>query len=203
MAANSFSERVKQLRLERKISPEECAKLLDIHRSTLVRYEKGDRFPSFQGLVRIAKLFEVSTDFLLGVSDSRKHDSQKDTRTSIPNLQQSLLQNGQIIPLSPRPILDFKKDSDLLFLQIEGQEYLPAYASGDLLVFKQNLAPQNGDVVLWSRSEKTEIRTFYQRSNGIILVGIAPYAPPEWIENWPPSQSLGILTHVIRSAKQT
>lgn len=202
MDISCFSKRFKRLRLERNLSPEECAKLLDIHRSSIVRYEKGDRFPNFQGLVRIAALFSVTTDFLLGVSDSRNTEPQTDCASAIPSIQQIQLKSGRLVPLSLQPILDFEKASDLLFLRLDGQEYQPTYASGDLLVFKQNLSPQNGDVVLWTRNEKSEIRTFYQRTNGIILVGIAPYAPPEWIESWNPSEAMGVLTHVIRGTKQ-
>ena len=66
-----FPERLRFLRLEKRWTPENFAGMLDSHRSTIVRYEKGDRFPSFETLIRMASLFSVSTDYLLGITDRR------------------------------------------------------------------------------------------------------------------------------------
>lgn len=203
MDENCFARRMRQLRMEKNWSPEECAKLLDIHRSTIVRYEKGDRFPSFQLMVEIARLFMVSTDYLLGLTDRRDEKQLAEPIMGVPVIQPTRLKDGQLTQLPVQRLLDFEKESDLIFLRIEDQKYLPAYSSRDLLVFKRNLLPNNGDIILWSHNRKTEIKTFYQRTNGIILVGIAPYEPPEWIDKWNQSETLGVLTHVIRGIKKT
>lgn len=197
----SFSERLRYLRLENKWTPEECAKLLDIHRSTIVRYEKGDRFPNFQGLIRIAALFSVSTDYLLGITDRRKPQAASNGEYPIAKVKQMQLKDGQLEELAQHPFLDFKKDSDLIFVRITGREYLPNYSSQDLLVFKLDSLPKNGDLILWNRNGRHELRIFHHRSNGIILVGVAPYAPPEWIAEWNQSETAGVLTHVIHGVK--
>jgi transcriptional regulator with XRE-family HTH domain len=190
-----FSSRLRTLRLENKMTPEECAKDLDIHRSTIVRYEKGDRFPNFQGLIKIAERFSVTTDFLLGLSDRRKPQSTDEG--ALLSLSRYQLKEGSLIEQAGRSILEFDKASDLLLVQIEGTDYLPVYSKGDLLVFKRDLTPKNGNIILWKRNNKMDLRTFYKRNTGIILVGIAPYAPPEWISDWHPADSAGTLTHVI------
>lgn len=64
-----FHERVKKLRLERKVSQAEMARVLGIAQSVYARYETGDRKPSYETLVSLAAYFGVSTDYLLGKSD--------------------------------------------------------------------------------------------------------------------------------------
>ncbi len=45
------------------------AKILNIHRATISRYENNQREPDVNTITRIASYFEVSTDWLLGVTD--------------------------------------------------------------------------------------------------------------------------------------
>lgn len=65
-----FSERIKDLRTEKGISQEEIALQLGITRSAYSNYEQGIREPSYDVLVKICSLFEVSSDYLLGLTDS-------------------------------------------------------------------------------------------------------------------------------------
>ncbi len=45
------------------------AETLKIRQQSYARYEAGTAEPSYEMLVLIAKFFEVSADFLLGMSD--------------------------------------------------------------------------------------------------------------------------------------
>jgi len=68
----AFSERLKQLRDEKDMSREELAGHLGMSYSTIAKYETGNRFPDQQTLLKIADIFDVSIDYLLGKSDYRK-----------------------------------------------------------------------------------------------------------------------------------
>lgn len=65
-----FDERLKRLRGIKKKNQQEVADELGISRSTYSGYESGQREPDFDTLRRIADYFEVTTDYLLGVSVS-------------------------------------------------------------------------------------------------------------------------------------
>ncbi|MCL1832382.1 MAG: helix-turn-helix domain-containing protein [Oscillospiraceae bacterium] len=65
----SFQERLKKLRNDNKLSQIEMAKQLHISNSTISSYERGDIAPSIEALKSIAKHFDVSTDYLLCLSD--------------------------------------------------------------------------------------------------------------------------------------
>ena len=64
-----FQERLVELRKERKISQRKMAENLNISQPSYIRYEHGTAEPSLENLVKISKLFDVPTDYLLGVID--------------------------------------------------------------------------------------------------------------------------------------
>ena len=68
--ANLYS-RIRILRKEKNLKQEEAAKLLDLSISTYCRYERGERGPDAPVLWRMADLFGVSIDYLVGRTDTR------------------------------------------------------------------------------------------------------------------------------------
>ena len=61
-----LSERLKRLRQSMHLSQEQLARLLRVDRSTISSYESSVRQPPLDTLSRIADVFGVSTDYLLG-----------------------------------------------------------------------------------------------------------------------------------------
>lgn len=64
-----FSQRLKELREEQGWSLQNLADNLEVSRASVGYYEKGERVPDIEVLVSISKLFNVSTDYLLGLTD--------------------------------------------------------------------------------------------------------------------------------------
>ena len=63
----NFGERIKRLRLEKGLTQEQVAILLQVNRKAVSHYENNLREPSFDILIQMAELYRVSTDYLLGV----------------------------------------------------------------------------------------------------------------------------------------
>lgn len=64
-----FGERLKQLRLERNESQATVAKAINCSQSMIARWEKSECEPTETSIVNTAKYFDVSADYLLGLSD--------------------------------------------------------------------------------------------------------------------------------------
>lgn len=64
-----FQERVKEQRLLYGFTQREMAEKLGISQPSYIRYENGSAEPSQENLVKIAQLFDVSVDYLLGCAD--------------------------------------------------------------------------------------------------------------------------------------
>ncbi len=70
----TFASRLKQLRLDKNLRQEQVAKLIGVNKSAISTYENNTRQPSFDILVRLATLYRVSTDYLLGMTNIRSLD---------------------------------------------------------------------------------------------------------------------------------
>ena len=58
--------KIKELREQKNISMAQAAKELGFPYTTYVNYEKGEREPRSEALIKIAQYFGVSTDYILG-----------------------------------------------------------------------------------------------------------------------------------------
>ena len=68
----AFSERLKLLRQENRYTQREMADTCGIKLRGYQHYEYGQNYPTVLGLIEIAKFFDVSTDYLLGLTDKRE-----------------------------------------------------------------------------------------------------------------------------------
>ena len=64
-----LGKKLKELREERELTQKEVAAALNINAVTYLHYEKSQREPPLSLLADMAKFFDVSVDYLLGLSD--------------------------------------------------------------------------------------------------------------------------------------
>ncbi|RAS75210.1 helix-turn-helix domain-containing protein [Priestia endophytica] len=67
-----LGKRLKELRSSRKLTQTEIAAKLGITRGTYAHYEIDKRQPDYETLKKIAKYYDVNTDYLLGLTDIPK-----------------------------------------------------------------------------------------------------------------------------------
>lgn len=72
-----FDKRLKSLREESGLSQSELAKLVQISKSSINMYERGEREPKFETLEILADYFNVDMNYLLGTSDIRNRYQQE------------------------------------------------------------------------------------------------------------------------------
>ena len=70
----NFGERLKMLRKGQKLTQQELANRLGVAKSVVSYYESGDRFPSYDVLIKIARTFHVTTDYLLDIERNHTID---------------------------------------------------------------------------------------------------------------------------------
>lgn len=64
-----FHERLRELRKQSTYTQKELAEKLGVSTITIRQYEQGTREPNIERILRLALIFNVSTDELLCVSD--------------------------------------------------------------------------------------------------------------------------------------
>ena len=65
-----FSQRMQELRLSKGISRNKLAKDLHIAPVSLAKYEAGIKFPKLTTIVNMAEYYNVSLDYLFGITDN-------------------------------------------------------------------------------------------------------------------------------------
>ena len=64
-----FDQRLKELRIEKQLTQKELADLLSTGQSSISAWERGAREPLAHQLVDLARVFECSVDYLLGLEE--------------------------------------------------------------------------------------------------------------------------------------
>lgn len=67
---NNFGKRLKELREDRNLSMKKLSELVNIGIASISRWEKGLTIVNGDQLIVFAKFFNVTTDYLLGLTDS-------------------------------------------------------------------------------------------------------------------------------------
>lgn len=63
---NIFAQKLKELRTERKITQKKLAEIMRVSSVTISHWENQEQEPCLDDVIKLAYLFNVSTDYLLG-----------------------------------------------------------------------------------------------------------------------------------------
>lgn len=69
-----FGIRLKALRETRNMTQAQLADRLGVAPNSVSAYESGLRYPTYENLVKLARIFHVTTDYLLGLEKRNKLD---------------------------------------------------------------------------------------------------------------------------------
>lgn len=63
--------RLRDLREDKDLTQMECAKIAFISKNSYIRYENGERIPPFDVIVTFAKFYNVSIDYIAGLTNDK------------------------------------------------------------------------------------------------------------------------------------
>lgn len=174
--SNIFSENLKKSRLNSGMKVDEIASSLGVSQQTYYNYESGNREPSIENIVVLAKLFGVSADYLFGMTD--------DTDTKIAPqtpIKESTIKVFEKIPagvedIDTIPYIDeievsktMVEDDSFFGLIISDNSMNPEYFDGDTVVVKKQSFAENGDDVVVSINQgDIQIRRVQKIANDIL-----------------------------------
>lgn len=70
-----LGNKLKTLRLKKELTQQQLADILGVTKSVISAYENGMRYPSYALLIKIARIFHVTTDYLLGLENKNTIDT--------------------------------------------------------------------------------------------------------------------------------
>ncbi len=69
-----MGQKLKALRTEKNLSQKQVAERIGVAVSAVSSYEAGIRYPSYKALIKLAGIYHVSCDYLIGMSNTRNID---------------------------------------------------------------------------------------------------------------------------------
>lgn len=67
-----YYPRMRDLREDMDYTQDQLVEILKMHKTTYTNYEQGKREPPFELIIKLAKLYNVSIDYIAGLTDNPK-----------------------------------------------------------------------------------------------------------------------------------
>ena len=67
-----FAKRIKELRQQRDLTQAALGKMVNVKKQTVTNWEAGNNYPNSDTLIKLTQVFNVSSDYLLGIDDETK-----------------------------------------------------------------------------------------------------------------------------------
>lgn len=179
-----FNERLKTLRIQRKMTQSELAKKIYISQPAYSKYEVGTASPNPETLSKIADALDVSVDYLLG-SDSQP---ARPGYIRIPVL-------GRVaagIPIDAiEDIIDWEDisaeaagDGEYFGLQIKGHSMEPKISDGDVVIVRRQPDVDSGDIaVVLVNGDDATVKRIKKSPQGVTLIPSNPAYEPMYYTN--------------------
>lgn len=83
-----LNQRIRAVRLSRNMSQVDLAKLIGVTKQSVSNWENDNIQPSIEILIKLAKVFSVSADYLLGLDDKQYIEVNGLSEQEIAHVQQ-------------------------------------------------------------------------------------------------------------------
>ena len=215
---NNFATNLKHLRIQSGMTQEELAKKMDKDYSTIGKWELGQRSPIMTDVIKIADIFQVSLEKLIGSSmiyDNATPIKISNNVASIPVLGKipagmplEAIENTYAVDTVDIPVEWLKGDNHYFALKLEGDSMEPDYLDSDIVIFKQASDCENGqDCCIRINGFDATFKRVRKQENGIMVIPlnennstgfVSTFYSKEDIENMP-IEILGIVKQIQRN----
>ncbi len=170
---NTLGDRLRSLREQSGKTQRELAALLCINRVSYTQYENNKRTPPPDTLRKLAIIFNVSVDYLLGNDVMKTSATKKGVK--IPVL-------GRVVAGVPieaiQEILDYEEitpelaaTGDFFALKIRGHSMEPRMLEGDVVIVRRQDDVDSGDVaIVLVNGDEATVKRVKKQKDGITLI---------------------------------
>ncbi len=193
-----FAKTLRELRKSKGLTQRQLADMLFIDCSSVTKWETKKAYPDFEKQKKLAEIFGVSLDYLMGHSSSSDPLPAPQTTTSFvtypvigevaAGYENIAVEDweGDTIEI-PSSYLQGRNREDFFVLRVKGDSMYPLYHEGDkVLVLKQSTMDYSGQIgVAIYDDEKATLKKveYAMGENWMRFVPINPNHPTVKIEN--------------------
>jgi repressor LexA len=173
-------EILKTLRKERKLTQDEVAQIIGVSRTSYLKYEKGTHEPDFETLKKLAYLFDVDCNELIGTSGKsiKKIPILGCVQAGMPTDACECIEGYEEIPG------ELAETGTYIALRVKGDSMSPRILPGDIVIVRVQQDVESGDtaVVIVDDGEAT-VKKILKYPDGVRLVPNNPAYEPLFFTN--------------------
>ena len=172
--------RIKNLREELNMTQQELADKLEGAKSTVAMYEKGNRKPSLEVLVKLSEIFDCSIDYLLGKTDVRKpieniNNPKKYYMCPVygrisagqPNWAEECIEGRLPIDIE---LMNIVNPEECFFLKVNGESMNKEIQNGAYALIRKTDSVDDGDIaVVLVNGYDATLKVFNRQGDFILL----------------------------------
>lgn len=172
--------RIKNLREELNMTQQELADKLEGAKSTVAMYEKGNRKPSLEVLVKLSEIFDCSIDYLLGKTDVRKpieniNNPKKYYMCPVygrisagqPNWAEECIEGRLPIDIE---LMNIVEPEECFFLRVNGESMNKEIQNGAYALIRKTDSVDDGDIaVVLVNGYDATLKVFNRQGDFILL----------------------------------
>ena len=178
----TFANNLKNLRAMKCISQAKLADVFGFTQQAVGRWEQGQSTPDYNTLVKLSNFFNVSTDYLLGRSDSPTGSYSADIGSPSKEKTIRIPILGRVAAGNPigaiEEIIGWEEipkklaaGSTCFALRVCGRSMEPRILAGDTVIIRQQPDVDSGDIaVVLVGGEEATVKRVKKQKDGIILV---------------------------------
>lgn len=197
-----ISKKIRQLRKEQGWTQKQLSEKLHVGKTTVSNYETGYSEPDIDMLNKMAKLFNVSVDTILG--NKNPVEGQDYITINVYGSIPAGIPIEAIEDISDTEDLSLKeydKSKTYLGLKVDGDSMYPKYLDGDTVVIEKCPDCESGtDAAVYVNGYEATLKTVIKNANGTVtLRPINPnYSPQTYGPGDEPVRILGVVKEIRR-----
>ena len=170
--------RIKMLREENNITQEELAKKLNLSSKGIVSmYEKEDRKPSLEVLIKLSEIFNCSIDYILCKTNKKTTNLDNDKlflvpvygkiSAGLPNWAEECLEG--YLPIDPN-MMNITNPEECFFLRVDGESMNKVLKNGSYALIRKTDFVEDGEIaVVLVNGYDATIKKFNKQGDFIVL----------------------------------
>lgn len=167
-----FSQRLKELRKKAGLSQVQLAVHMQVTQQAVGKWETGRSSPDLEALSRLAQLFNVSVDYLLGREEASPAPLSAAPEVMVPVIGTVRAGYGALAFEEDygREPANVRNPDEYFYLMVRGDSMEPRISDGDLALVHRQETLDDGDlgVLIYGEGEGT-LKKFIRRGNTVIL----------------------------------
>jgi len=172
------SDRLRSRRKEKGLTQRELARRLGVTQQAVAKWEAGQAAPEPATIARLADLFSVSADYLLGVTDAIPHPGPVAGVEVMGSVRAGYGGLAMEEPLGMEPAA-VKDPAQYRYLVVRGDSMEPLIRPGDLALVRLQSTLQNGELgVFIYGNEEATLKRYRQEGDTVTLEPFNDAYPP-------------------------